>query len=64
VIFGLLHGQFLNHPDGQGWLASAELILAGAVLAGWVVRTGSLRASFATHAAYNLGATFFSVLVP
>jgi membrane protease YdiL (CAAX protease family) len=64
VIFGLLHGQFLIHPGAQGWLASAELILAGAVLAAWVMRTESLRTSFATHAAYNLGATLFSVLLP
>jgi membrane protease YdiL (CAAX protease family) len=64
VIFGLMHGQFLIHPDAQGLIASAELIIAGAVLAALVVRTGSLRASFATHAAYNLGATLFSVLLP
>jgi membrane protease YdiL (CAAX protease family) len=64
IVFGLLHGQFLLHPDIQGLLASAELIAAGAVLAVLVARTGSLRTSFATHAAYNLGATLFSVLVP
>jgi membrane protease YdiL (CAAX protease family) len=64
IVFGLLHGQFLLHPDAQGVLASTELIVAGAVLAVLVARTGSLRTSFATHAAYNLGATLFSVLVP
>jgi membrane protease YdiL (CAAX protease family) len=64
VIFGLLHGQFLIHPDAQGLVASIELIIAGAVLAYLAVRSGSLRTSFATHAAYNLGATIFSVLVP
>jgi membrane protease YdiL (CAAX protease family) len=64
IIFGLMHGQFLIHPDAQGLLASLELIIAGAVLAILAARSGSLRTSFATHAAYNLGATLFSLLVP
>jgi len=64
AVFGLMHGQFLIHPGVQGLLASAELVAAGAVLAALVARTGSLRTSFATHAAYNLGAILFSVLLP
>ena len=64
VLFAAVHGQFALHPGAQGWLFSLELFLAGVVLALWVKATGSLRASFATHAAYNGAALLFSVLFP
>ncbi|HEY0107758.1 MAG TPA: CPBP family intramembrane glutamic endopeptidase [Rhizomicrobium sp.] len=64
LAFALGHGHFLLHPGAQGWLYTSELALAGVVLALWVARTGSLWASFATHAAYNAVAIAFSVLLP
>ncbi len=64
LVFALVHGHLFIHPGVQGWLYSFELFLAGVVLALWVVRTGSLRTSFATHAAYNATAILFTVLVP
>jgi membrane protease YdiL (CAAX protease family) len=64
LIFGLVHGQYLQHPGVQGWLLTAELGLAGVVLGAWAARTGSLRTSFATHAAFNLTATLLSVFWP
>ncbi len=48
----------------QGWLYSVELFFAGIALAWWVVRTGSLRTSWALHAAFNATAIVFSVLLP
>ena len=64
LLFAGVHGQFALHPGAQGLLFSFELFLAGVVLALWVRATGSLRASFATHAAYNATALLFSVLFP
>jgi len=64
VLFAAAHGHMFVHPGAQGWLYTAELALAGVVLALWVARTGSLRTSFATHAAYNAAAIAFSVLLP
>lgn len=64
VLFAAVHGQFALHPGAQGLLFSFELFVAGIVLALWVRATGSLRASFATHAAYNAAALLFSVLFP
>jgi membrane protease YdiL (CAAX protease family) len=62
--FALVHGHFLLHPGLQGWIYTVELFIAGVVLAQWVLRTGSLRTSFATHAAYNAAAIAFSVVLP
>jgi membrane protease YdiL (CAAX protease family) len=64
LIFGLVHGQYAQHPGAQGWLLTAELVLAGIVLGWWAARTGSLRTSFATHAAFNLTATLLSLFWP
>jgi membrane protease YdiL (CAAX protease family) len=64
ATFALVHGHLLIHPGLQGVLYTVELFIAGVVLARWVAGTGSLRTSFATHAAYNATAILFSVLVP
>lgn len=64
LTFAALHGQFEIHPGVQGWLYSAELLIAGVVLAAWAVRAGSLRASLATHAAFNLAATLIGIFLP
>ncbi len=64
MVFAAVHGQYSEHPGLQGWIYTLELFIAGAVLAWWVARTGSLRASFATHAAYNAAATLLSVFLP
>ena len=61
VVFGLIHGQFYQHPGAQGALLTVELSMIGVMLGVLVVRTGSLRTSFATHAAFNLTATILSV---
>lgn len=62
LVFGVIHGQFYQHPGAQGALLTAELMVIGAVLGLRVVRTGSLRTSFAMHAAFNLTATILSVI--
>jgi len=64
LVFGLIHAEFFFHWGAQGALFTLELVLAGAVLAIWVQRTGSLRASFACHAAYNLTATLLGLFFP
>ncbi|MEJ0041544.1 MAG: CPBP family intramembrane glutamic endopeptidase [Rhizomicrobium sp.] len=64
LVFGAVHGEIFLHTGAQGWLYSAELVVAGVVLALWARRTGTLRTSFACHAMYNLTATLFSVLLP
>jgi membrane protease YdiL (CAAX protease family) len=63
ALFAAAHGQMFVHPNAQGWLYTGELLLAGVILAQWTVRTGTLRTSLAVHAAYNLTATLFSVLL-
>jgi membrane protease YdiL (CAAX protease family) len=62
--FAVAHGHLLVHPGTQGAIFTVELFLAGIVLAWWASRAGSLRASLATHAAYNAAAIVFSVLIP
>ncbi|MEI9993473.1 MAG: CPBP family intramembrane glutamic endopeptidase [Rhizomicrobium sp.] len=64
AIFALVHGHFLLHVGAQAWIYTIELFVAGVVLALLVARTGSLRTSFAMHAAYNVTAIAFSVLLP
>lgn len=64
LAFAAVHGQMFLHPGIQGWLFSAELLAAGIVLGLWAQRGGSLRASFATHAAYNAAAMIFGALFP
>jgi hypothetical protein len=64
AAFAIAHGHFYIHPGIQGWIYTAELFLAGVVLAQWVARSGSLRTSYATHAAYNATAVALSVFFP
>jgi hypothetical protein len=64
TVFALAHGHLFLHRGAQGVIFTVELFLAGVMLAWWVSRTGSLRASFATHAAYNAAAIVLSVLLP
>jgi len=64
IAFALAHGHFYVHPGIQGFVFTFELFLAGVVLAQWAARTGTLRTSFAAHAAYNAAAILFSVLFP
>ncbi len=64
LAFGAVHAEVFIHPGAQGWLFSVELFLAGIALAWWVVRSGSLRTSWALHAAFNATAVVFSVLLP
>lgn len=61
LAFAAVHGQFVIHPGVQGWLYTVELMIAGVILALVVARTGSLRTSLATHAAYNAAATLLSM---
>ena len=62
VAFGLIHGQFYQHPGAQGVLLTVELTIIGIVLGLLALRTGSLRSSFAMHAGFNLTATILSVV--
>jgi membrane protease YdiL (CAAX protease family) len=64
LCFAVVHGHFVLHPGLQGVIYTVELTVAGLVLAWWVVATGSLRTSLATHAAYNVTAIAFSILLP
>jgi len=64
LLFAAVHGQTFQHPGLQGWIFTAELFLAGIVLALFAWRGGSLRASFAVHAAFNATAIVFSALFP
>ncbi|HJW41265.1 MAG TPA: CPBP family glutamic-type intramembrane protease, partial [Rhizomicrobium sp.] len=64
AAFAIAHGHFYVHPGAQGWIYTAELFVAGIVLAQWVARSGSLRTSYATHTAYNATAVVFSALFP
>jgi membrane protease YdiL (CAAX protease family) len=53
ALFSAAHVEILFHPGAQGWLYTANIFLVGVVMAVWVLRTGSLRTSFALHATYN-----------
>ncbi len=64
LAFAAAHGHLFVHPGIQGWVFTFELFLAGVGLAQWVARTGTLRTSFAAHAAYNANAVAFSVFFP
>jgi membrane protease YdiL (CAAX protease family) len=64
LAFAAVHGQVFIHPGVQGWLYTVELFFAGIALGWWVVRSGSLRTSWALHAAFNATAIVFSVLLP
>jgi membrane protease YdiL (CAAX protease family) len=64
AAFAIAHGHWYIHSGTQGWIYTAELFVAGAVLAQWVVHSGSLRTSYAAHAAYNATAVALSVFFP
>ncbi len=64
LVFAAIHGQMALHPGAQGQLFTAELFLAGVVLALWATRTVARRASVAAHAAYIATAVAFGVLLP
>jgi membrane protease YdiL (CAAX protease family) len=64
LAFAAVHAQVFIHPGVQGWLYTIELFFAGIALGWCVVRTGSLRTSWALHAAFNAAAIVFSVLLP
>jgi len=64
IAFAAAHGHYYIHPGMQGLVFTAELFIAGIVLAQWVARTGTLRTSFAAHAAYNATAVAFSMFFP
>ncbi|MEI9992043.1 MAG: CPBP family intramembrane glutamic endopeptidase [Rhizomicrobium sp.] len=51
-----------SRPSGSG--IHRRAVRGRVILAQWVVRTGSLRTSFAAHAAYNATAILFSVFYP
>lgn len=64
LVFALLHGHVFIQPGVEGLLETAELFAAGVLLGFWVEWTGSLRSSFAMHAAYNGASLLLSVLLP
>lgn len=64
LIFAFAHGEMFIHAGFGGWLLSGELFIAGVLLALWVLRTGSLRSSFAMHATYNAVLVTMSLLWP
>lgn len=61
LVFGGLHLQWLN-GGLTGWMITADLCVAGVVLALVAMRTGSLWASFFAHAVLNLTAAILIVL--
>jgi membrane protease YdiL (CAAX protease family) len=62
-LFGLFHLKWLTPGGLDGWLITFDIFATGLALAAVALRTGSLWASFLTHAAINLFAlvlVFFS----
>jgi membrane protease YdiL (CAAX protease family) len=53
LAFSAVHLFPVMHPGAAGWIDSAEIFVAGLLMALWVTRTGSLWASFALHFGYN-----------
>jgi membrane protease YdiL (CAAX protease family) len=64
LVFALVHGQPMMHPGLGGWVMTVELFVAGLLLAFWVAHTGSLRTSFAAHAAFNAVALALPLFLP
>jgi membrane protease YdiL (CAAX protease family) len=64
LVFALSHGYMIIHPGTEGWIDTAEIVLAGIVMAYWAVRTGSLRASLAVHAAFNATSMLIATWLP
>ena len=63
LFFGMLHLKWLTPGGLSGTVATAELVAMGVLLALVAVRTGSLWASFMTHATNNLCAALAAVLL-
>ena len=63
LMFGALHLKWLIPGGVSGMVASAELVAMGVLLALVAARTGSLWASFITHATNNLCAALAAVLL-
>lgn len=62
LLFGILHLKWLTPGGSTGIAGTAELVAMGVLLAVVAVRTGSLWASFITHATNNLCAALVAVL--
>jgi membrane protease YdiL (CAAX protease family) len=64
AVFAFVHGYYLLHPDAQGWIETGEVLFAGLVMGIAVLRTGSVWASFALHAAYNTASVTIALIWP
>ncbi|MCF8469513.1 MAG: CPBP family intramembrane metalloprotease [Parvibaculum sp.] len=54
AFFSLSHGHLFNAPGAGGWVLTGVIFVLGVVLAIAARWAGSLRASIAVHASYNL----------
>ena len=63
LLFGMLHLKWLAPGGLNGIVGTAELVAMGVLLAVVAARTGSLWASFITHATNNLFAALVAVLL-
>ncbi|PKQ02491.1 MAG: hypothetical protein CVT73_18210 [Alphaproteobacteria bacterium HGW-Alphaproteobacteria-12] len=54
AFFSLSHGHLFNAAGAGGWVLTGVIFVLGMVLAIAARRAGSLRASIAVHASYNL----------
>jgi membrane protease YdiL (CAAX protease family) len=64
AVFALVHGYFLLHPDAQGWIETGEVFIGGLAMGIAVLRTGSVWAGFALHAAYNTASVTIALFWP
>jgi len=64
ILFGIIHFYFLQHAGLEGIFVTAVIALFGALNVWWTVRTGSLWAAFASHAAYNGAGLLLMFLAP
>jgi len=53
VLFGLVHGRFVNHAGIEGWVLTAIVSTVGLINVGWYLRTRSLWPPAVMHAFYN-----------
>jgi membrane protease YdiL (CAAX protease family) len=63
LVFALLHLKWLTPGGLGGWVVTAELVAMGVLLALVAARTGSLWASFITHAVNNFCAALVAVFL-
>jgi membrane protease YdiL (CAAX protease family) len=63
LLFGILHLKWLTPGGPSGMVGTGELVAMGVLLALVAARTGSLWASFITHATNNLCAALVAVLL-